>query len=230
MAAALGGGLAAILPPDAWKLLTGYGVAVRFSRGQILFDQGDSDRHVYVILSGTVKVARSEGRGGETILNVRTAGDVVGDMAALDGQPRSATVTALSAMLARTLTGDQFCRYLGSSVGINSAFTRYTVARLREADTQRAEIALLPVRLRLARCLLRHASPSVMRLDRMVVTLPQVALAQMVGASRNAIVAELARMRLDGLLSTGRGTVRIDDPAALRHLACEPTGSESTGQ
>jgi CRP-like cAMP-binding protein len=194
--------------------LVSIGIPVRFERGQTLFDQGDGSRHVFAIQSGAVKVFRREVDGGQAMLTVRALGDVIGDMAALDGKRRSATVTALTTLLARQLTAEQFRRYVDSP-GVASAFTTYTIQRLREADQQRTEIALLPVRVRLARCLLRLTTPQ----GAPVVLLPQFALAQMVGASRNAVVEELAVLRADGVIATGRCAVHITDVAALRERA-----------
>jgi CRP-like cAMP-binding protein len=211
-------GLAAHLSADHWTALVATGITVHFQRGQRLFDQGDPGRHVYVILEGAVKVVQLEPDGGQAMLTVRTVGDVVGDMAALDGRPRSATVTALSSLLGRMLTAEQFRRYVDRP-GVAAGFTKYLLARLREADERGTELALLPVRVRLARCLLRLAvvppSDPTVRL----VSLPQAAIAQLVGASRNAIVAELATLRSARVIATRRGAVVIEDVAALRRCA-----------
>lgn len=208
-------GLAAFLPDAAWSGLVALGAPVRFRRGQILFDQGDVGRHVYAILEGTAKVVRCESDGSQAMLTIRSAGDVVGDMAALDEHPRSATVTALTSVLARALTAEQFRQYI-SSPGIAGAFAQYTVARLREADEQRTELALLPVRARLARCLLRLAVAAPHNPRLLAVFLPQVGLAQLTGASRNAIVAELTALRAARVITTNRGVVLIENADALR--------------
>lgn len=182
----------------------------------MLFEQGATGRHVYVILEGSAKVARREADGGQAILTIRAVGDVVGDMAALDGKPRSATVTALTALLARCLIAEDFRRFIDSP-GNASAFAQYTVARLREADDQRAELALLPVGVRLARRLMRIAEQQAT--DRVALT--QGTIAQLVGASRNAVVEELMVLRAAGAVTTGRGIIEIRDMERLRRQALE---------
>jgi CRP-like cAMP-binding protein len=102
---------------------------------------------------------------------------------------------------------------------VAAAFTKYLVARLREADERSTELALLPVRVRVARCLLRLAVASPHDPMVRLVSLPQVAIAQLVGASRNAVVSELAALRSACVIATRRGVVLIENPEALRRCA-----------
>lgn len=212
------GGLFGTLPETEWEQILQVGVRVRFAARDLLFRQGDQGRHVHVILAGCVKVARCEPDGAQAMLTVRAAGDVVGDFAALDGRPRFATVTALTTVLTQLLTGDQFRGFV-SRPDVSRAFTRYTVDRLREADIQRTELAVLPVRQRLARALLRLAEENRRIPGRPPVSLPQQELAELVGASRNAVVGELSALRAAGVLRTGRRAVTIVDAGALARCA-----------
>jgi CRP-like cAMP-binding protein len=70
--------------PEDWAELIASGVPVHFPARQVLFHQGETGRHVYVLRDGVVKVVRAEADGGQTMLSVRSMGDVIGDMAALD--------------------------------------------------------------------------------------------------------------------------------------------------
>ncbi|MDR7277034.1 Crp/Fnr family transcriptional regulator [Catenuloplanes atrovinosus] len=211
------GGLFGSLPEAEWKGILQVGVPVRFAPRDMIFRQGDRGRHVHVILAGCVKIARCEPDGAQAMLTVRAAGDVVGDFAALDGQPRFATVTALTTVLTQLLTGDQFRDFV-SRPTVAPGFATYTVDRLREADIQRTELAVLPVRQRLARALLRLEEENRRIPGRPPVSLPQQELAELVGASRNAVVGELSALRAAGVLRTGRRLVVIVDVDALsRH-------------
>lgn len=78
-------GLAARVPPSAWDDLLSCGVPVHYLNRQVLFHQGDAGRYVFALRHGVVKVVHGEADGGQAILTVRGAGDVLGDMAALDG-------------------------------------------------------------------------------------------------------------------------------------------------
>ncbi|MGC4900486.1 Crp/Fnr family transcriptional regulator [Micromonospora echinospora] len=147
-------GLVAYLPQDEWHRVQNTGIPVRFEPRAVLLRQGDTTQHVHVVVAGCVKIVRSEGDGSRSMLTLRAAGDVVGDLAAVDLQPRSATVIALTTTVTRLLIGPQFRRLL-TRPAFASGFTTYTVSRLRSSDAQRSALAVLPVRERLARALLQ---------------------------------------------------------------------------
>ncbi|MFF5217835.1 Crp/Fnr family transcriptional regulator [Micromonospora sp. NPDC000442] len=208
-------GLVAYLPQDEWRRVQETGIPVRFEPRDVLVRQGDATQHVYVLLAGCVKIVRSESDGSRAMLTLRVAGDVVGDLAAVDLQPRSATATALTTTVTRLLTGPQFRRFL-TRPEFAPGFAAYTVRRLRISDAQRAALALLPVRDRLARALIQLDRESRRADGPPAIRLSQAELAELVGASRNAVVAELAALREAGIVVTGRRDVTIVDPAALR--------------
>jgi CRP-like cAMP-binding protein len=203
--------LADRVPPQDWADLIAAGVPVHFLDRQVLFHQGDAGRHVYVLRRGAVKVVRGEPDGEQTILTVRSGGDVLGDFAALDRGPRSATVIALGPVTAQLVTAQQFQAFVNRP-SVAPGFTRYTVDRLHEADVQRGELAMLPVKVRLARTLLRLADESVVRMA-------QQDIARYLGASRNAVVEELSLLRAAGVIDTGRQAIVVRDPERLRLIA-----------
>ncbi|WFE30439.1 Crp/Fnr family transcriptional regulator [Solwaraspora sp. WMMD791] len=186
-----------------WQALQQAGQLVQIRRRQGLFLQDDQSRDVFVLISGAAKVYRTEANGSETMLTVRSTGDLLGDIAALDGTPRSASVSVLSQVTARKLTNEQFLA-LVEDRGLHVALRRYTNARLRESDEQRVEIASLPVPQRLVRALLRlaKAGPDGPRRAVLDLGISQDGLAQLIGASRNAVVTAISELRRDGLLRT----------------------------
>ncbi|MDG4832912.1 Crp/Fnr family transcriptional regulator [Solwaraspora sp. WMMD1047] len=207
-------GLVAHLSQDEWHRVQNTGIPVRFEPRDVLLRQGDTTQHVHVLLAGCVKIVRSENDGSCAILTLRAAGDVVGDLAAVDLQPRSATVTALTTTVTRLLTGPQFRRFL-TRPAFAMGFASYTVNRLRASDAQRTALAVLPVRERLARALIQLDQASRRADGRSAIRLSQAELAELVGASRNAVVAELTALREAGIVATGRREVTIVDPTAL---------------
>lgn len=224
-------GLIGHLPQDEWDWVRRIGIPVRFEPRNVLLRQGDTTQHVHVLLTGCVKIARSESDGSRAILTLRAAGDVVGDLAAVDLRPRSATVTALTATVTRLLTGAQF-RNLLARPAFAAGFAAYTVGRLRSSDAQRTALAILSVRERLARALIQldHGGPR--RHPRPAIQLSQAELAELIGASRNAVVTELAALRDDGIVSTGRRRITIADRAALSARSrgfCPELGRDPNG-
>ncbi|GIF07421.1 Crp/Fnr family transcriptional regulator [Actinoplanes siamensis] len=213
-----GAGLLAHLAPPEWRDICAAGIPVHFRTSSVLLRQGDPTDHVHVIVAGCVKATRCEPDGSQALLTLRAAGDVVGDLAAVDRGPRSATVTALTDVISHLLSGEQFRRILARPT-VAAGFAAYTVGRLREADRHRTEMAVLPVRQRLFRTLLRLDRAA----GRPPIRLPQRELAELIGASRNAVVAELAALRRQGVVATGRREIEVVDLERLAAIADEST-------
>ncbi|BCL13272.1 transcriptional regulator [Micromonospora sagamiensis] len=212
------GGLASYLSTPEWVAMCSLGTRCRMEADYQLFHQGDEGDHAYVILRGAVKVVRGEPVGKSAILTIRGAGDVVGDLAVMDGGPRSGTVSTLTPMVVRVVPGASFKRFI-ERPSVTAAYARYTVNRLRQSDVQRTEIAVLPVRQRLARALLRLYVTADAAGSQRAFDLPQQDLAELIGASRNAVVLALGVLRAEGVIDTHRMRVSILDVDALHRMA-----------
>lgn len=184
----------------------------RFRAGDVLLRQGEPATHVLVLVAGRVKVLRTSSDGDVLLLAVRGPGEVLGDVSVLGGDGRSASVVAVEPCTTRVLTAERF-RALVQEEGLEGAFLRHAMARLREGEAWRAELAALPAGPRLARALLRFAD------DRGAVVLGQAELGQATGLSRSTVAAELARMREAGLVSTAHRRVVVGDRPGLHDLA-----------
>jgi CRP/FNR family cyclic AMP-dependent transcriptional regulator len=217
------GGIARLLKPALWQELATTGIPIFYKRGEVLFRQGDTTRHVYVLLDGIVKVSRHTADGTALILTMRGAGDLIGDMAAMDGKPRLATVTAMSRVHGRIMTSAQFRQFISDER--DGAMTTYVVERLREADHMRVEQATLPTAQRLARALVRLAELRLV--SKGVISLPQEELASLIGASRNSVVNDLSRLRAEGVITTSRLQIKIQNRAALLAKASDGHHSAS---
>ncbi|HEY0410694.1 MAG TPA: cyclic nucleotide-binding domain-containing protein, partial [Candidatus Dormibacteraeota bacterium] len=77
------------------EALTSLGHRRRYRRGATLFSEGDQSTHVAVILSGQVRVSYMTDSGREIYFASKDAGDLLGELSAIDGRPRSATATTL---------------------------------------------------------------------------------------------------------------------------------------
>src|SRR5262245_52918348 len=79
-----------------------------FERGEVLFHEGDDAANLYVLQEGQVKVVLIDDDGEETILHLAGAGDSLGELSLVDGEPRSATAVALTHVKALALHRDVF--------------------------------------------------------------------------------------------------------------------------
>lgn len=201
--------------------LRGEGRPVRFRRGQALFTEGDLADRVFVIERGWVLITSIAPGGREIVLGLRGPGDVIGDLSALDGAPRSATALAAGEVDATVAPSSALIRAL-SDAAAAMELLRVLATRLRDADRKRLEFAALDtlgrVAWRLHELSERFGEDTA---DGIEVELPlsQEQLASWCGASREATVKALASLRTLGCISTGRRSVLIRDLEALRRHA-----------
>ncbi|CAL9495444.1 Crp/Fnr family transcriptional regulator [Saccharothrix sp. NPDC042600] len=88
------------------------GGPVGYGSGEIVFSEGGEDGHAVLVLTGAVKVRATDEAGDSALLAVLSAGNLVGEMAALDGQPRSATVVACGAVTGRLIPQHQLLDFV----------------------------------------------------------------------------------------------------------------------
>ncbi len=182
----------------------------RWPAGSVLFHEGDRADRVFVLREGRVKLVATEANGVETVLAVRQPGDVVGELAAIDGHHRSASAVALTAVTASVVTADRFRSVLEQEPAAAMAMLQVLAARLREAELRRAEHGALDTLQRLARRLVELAH------DGTVAGLNQDDLAALIGASRESVAKALQTLRAAGLVRTGRRSVEVLDIDGLR--------------
>src|SRR5690348_18413794 len=97
------GSLLACLSTAQQQIILGLGRARQYHSGDALLGQGDQSSSVFIIVDGFVKISAVTSDGAESLLAIRTAGDIIGEFAAMDGLPRSATARAADAVVARVL-------------------------------------------------------------------------------------------------------------------------------
>ncbi|MFJ9815675.1 Crp/Fnr family transcriptional regulator [Streptomyces sp. NPDC101151] len=206
----------------------------RYPADDHLLTEGDRSSHVVIILQGWVTVSVATDRGAtRLILGLRGPGELLGEMAALDPHPRSATVRALGPIEAQVIAGDAFRRFLALHPRVSGLVIRQLTFRLRNADQERSALASLTVLQRLASRLteLSGAEPSGPYAPSgaghtpglppagPVVQLAQDELAATIGATREAVAKALRLLRSQKIVRTGNRLVEILDPALLALLA-----------
>lgn len=210
------------LDADGRATLMAHGRQRTYARDQALVVQGAQDHHVHVLLTGHTKVTRVTSTGHELLLALRGPGEVIGELSAIDGRPRSASVVALEPVEGLELPRHRFINFLTARPRLLLAVTRSLVARLRESNRRSIDLAAETVATRLGRQLLRlladhgQRSGDAVALD---LALTQAELAASIGSSREAVSHALARLRRDGIVTTGRRRVTVLDLTGLREVA-----------
>lgn len=182
----------------------------RVEAGEVLFHQGDPPGAVYIVRSGTIKVSLLSEDGQETVLALAQAGDVLGEMSAIDGRPRSASAIVVEAGEVGVLPREALLAYLHASAPACFRLLRLLVARLRTTDEHVADLVFADLHARVARMLLRLS-------ERQPVTLQftQEELAQMVGCSRQRLNQVLRHYQDLGYLALAPSRITVKDPEGL---------------
>jgi CRP/FNR family cyclic AMP-dependent transcriptional regulator len=197
----------------------------QYHSGEVLFNQGDLSDFIVIIIDGYVKITAISQSGTESLIAIRAAGDIVGELAAFDGRPRSATARATDAVLGRVIMKPDLDRLLQDNFAIASALNQAVSAKLRESTRRRVDFRR-DTKSRLAQVLvdLYHGSTSGRRDATMAVLVTQSELAGLIGASEPAVHKALRALRDAGIIGTGYGRLTIEDITKLRRIAEDTSG------
>lgn len=219
---------------DAWEAigLLSLGRPRTFSQGDVLLAHGQASSQAALITSGLVKVAAVD-QGSATFLAIRSAGDLIGEEAAVlgatpqaSGSPSSLTVaTALTRATARVFPAADLCQFLEAHPSAMRSVAQGLCERLADAEARIASAARDNADRRLARFLCdleRYGIPDGTRGREgmaIPVRLTQAELASWIGASRETVDRALRRWRARGIVSTSQRKMVIHDVEALARIA-----------
>jgi CRP/FNR family cyclic AMP-dependent transcriptional regulator len=180
-----------------------------FGKGVFIFHKDSPGQVLYIIESGRVRIFALSDLGQEISLNIYGPGDVFGELGALDGLPRSASVLAMEMTITLTLQRDDFLRCLEAYPQVARNFCKVLAARLRYTTAYVEGLAFLDVNGRVAAKLLELADYTELRLT-------QAELASWVAASRESVNKALCAFRERGLIEINGQKLTILDPRGLR--------------
>jgi CRP/FNR family transcriptional regulator, cyclic AMP receptor protein len=198
----------------------------RFDPEEILVDFDEPSTDVYFLLSGEVRVLMRTASGKEVILSEMRAGELFGELAALDGVKRSANVTALTRGEVCVMPAGIFRELVFSSPAIADRLFRILSGRIRELNGRLMEQTVLDLRHRLYSELLRLSVPRAngAGADReRIVTPPPFhhILAARIGCRREQVTREFTIMSQEGLIERTRGALVLKRPDILKGRVAE---------
>ena len=190
-----------------------------YRRGEVIFHQGDPGDAVHLIQRGRVKIALGAESGEEAVVAILGPSDSFGELALLDGEPRSATVEALEPVETVSLGRDDFLQFLQANPPAMERLLRALAATVRGANGELADLVFLDLHGRLVKKLLDLAADHGRPVDGAIeIELPmtQEDLAAMIGATRASVNKVLGWYEAQGAIERRGRRIAILDPERLR--------------
>ena len=207
------------LRPEDMKLLSASVRTQSVKKGGALFHQGSEGTALYIIKKGSVKIVLPSRRGDEVILAIFSEGDFFGEMALLDGLPRSADAVALESCELLVLSRVDFLAFLKNNENAIQHVLYSLSMRLRKTDDLLEDTCVLNISARFAKKLVELAETHGRREENFILIdldLTQSDFAGMIGAARESINKELRLLREKGLISTTGRKIQIYNMERLK--------------
>jgi CRP/FNR family cyclic AMP-dependent transcriptional regulator len=219
----------ATLPDAERAALLRSGAVVRFGNDEVLVLQGDVGDFLYVLTEGKVKVIVAAESGAETMLAIRSRGDLVGEFALLDSKPRTATARAIGTVTARRVSRADFADFSADFPEIKDLVFKYVLGKMRATTARRAADRVWGARERLAQELYDLATEHGETGSGGVVRIPitQAELGQLAGVAVSTTERVLKEFRQLGIIATKYGATEVRNMAALETIRFTEEGTQN---
>jgi CRP-like cAMP-binding protein len=191
-----------------------------YDTGKTVISHMEADRDVYFVLAGRVRATLYSHAGREVDYRDAGPGDMVGELAAIDGGPRSATVEALEPARLARLPAAAFQELVGTCPGFTAALLQHLSDQVRRLTERVFELSTLSMRDRLLRELMRLTEASGIQDGRAEIrpAPTHFELASRIGAYREAVSREMSALQKAGLLEKRGGALVLHDTARLSEM------------
>jgi CRP/FNR family transcriptional regulator, cyclic AMP receptor protein len=197
----------------------------RIASGTTMFVKGAPGSALFAVVSGTVKIAVASIDGREATFNLLHAGDIFGEIAVLDGQPRTANAIAVTDCELMVIHHGDFLRFVRDEPEVAMKLIELLCARLRVAGIRMEEAVFLNLPARLARLLLRLLEENAVAADKSNLSITQQEISGLLGTTRESVNKYLQIWARRGVIALKRGTILVLVPRALAALASGPVSS-----
>jgi CRP/FNR family cyclic AMP-dependent transcriptional regulator len=188
--------------------------------GEVVLQYQDDGDNIFFIIDGTIRLTHYSRSGHEVILGELSAGDMFGELAAIDGQRRSATGVARSDTLLAVMPAAAFLDLIRTNHPIAMATLRRLSGQVRRLTERVFDFSTLAVRNRIHAALLQLAKESVSGSNQAIITPAptHIDLANMISTHREAVTRELNELVREQLIRREEHSIIILDIARLRRM------------
>ena len=209
------------LAPEDLKRLAALTTLANYPAGATIFQKGDPGASMMAVIRGRVKMAVHSPEGKELVLNIMGRGGLFGEVALIDGEPRSADAVTLEETDLLVLERARFRPFLAANPAVAERLLEALCKRLRRTSEHLEDVLFLEAPSRLARWLLRlrdefgKPAPHGTRLD---IKLSQGQIGSLVGISRESVNKTLGDWQKAQLIAIEHGTITLLDADGLTAL------------
>ncbi len=197
-----------------------------YAKGAVIFAQGDPGDALYGVASGRIRISATAARGREVFLNIMEPGDTFGEIAVMDGLPRTAGARATERSTLIIISRSDFLQLLHDEPPLAIHLLKLLCERLRWTSELVEESAFLGGPARLAKRLLILASlhGRATGIGQLELRISQAELARFLGLTRQVVNHHLSNWRRRGWVDLGRSQIVIRNAEALRRAINEVAG------
>ena len=206
------------LAPAVCERLSAQAKLKDVARGATIFAKGDAGTCLFAVCSGTVQVTTASAAGKSAVFSHLREGEILGEIALLDGQPRTADAVAFTDCKLMIIERRDFIPLLRSDPEIAIKLMEVLCARLRRTSEQVEDLMFLDLGSRLVKTLLRLAQAAKPQGE---VAMSQKDLSEIVGMSREMINKQLQIWVKNGWVSLERRRIIILQPDALARIVAD---------
>lgn len=192
----------------------------RYRRGQVILQKDDPGSSMMAVLSGRVRIGAISLDGKELTLNIIDAGEVFGEIALLDGKPRSADATAFEDSHLLIIERRHFLPMLEGDKDLAFRLLAVLCERLRQTSETLGDFVMFDLPARLGRTLIKLARDygrphgSAIRIG---IKLSQNDLSRLVASSRESVNKQMRAWEDEGLVGKDGGLIVLRRPEDLKH-------------
>jgi CRP/FNR family cyclic AMP-dependent transcriptional regulator len=214
------------LGPELVERLSSYAVTKNVKRGVTIFTKGDPGNSLFAVCAGTVKITVPSPEGKDAVFNVIKEGEIFGEIALLDGRPRTADATAMTDCELLMIERRNFVPLVHSHPEIALKLIEVLCERLRHTSEQVEDVTFLDLPGRLAKVLLRLAENAKASPDGGKIVITQREIGQMIGMSRESTNKQLRIWEQRKWLRLERGGIVLLAPKAVAAIAAAHVDSD----
>jgi CRP/FNR family transcriptional regulator, cyclic AMP receptor protein len=207
------------LGPELLDRLSSYAIPQSVNRGTTIFTRGDPGTSLFAVCSGTIKISAPSPGGKDAVFNLITDGAIFGEIAVLDGLPRTADAIAITDCSLMVIERRHFISLIHERPDFALKLIEVLCGRLRHTTEQLENVMFLDLPGRLAKTLLELAEQSRASPQGRKIALTQRDLGEIIGMSRESTNKQLRIWQKRNWIRLERGGIVIVAPEALGRIA-----------